>query len=56
MTVADVSHVDDASEFLNEARVRGCQVVEPADMLQANVAAVFKTITGQDLPEGTIPD
>jgi 3-dehydroquinate dehydratase/shikimate dehydrogenase len=55
MTVADVSHVDDASEFLNEARVRGCQVVEPADMLQANVAAVFKTITGQVLPEGREP-
>jgi 3-dehydroquinate dehydratase/shikimate dehydrogenase len=55
MTVADVSHGGAESEFLQEARERGCQIVEPADMLQANVAAVFKTITGQELPGGIRP-
>jgi hypothetical protein len=50
MTVADVTEAGDESVFTNEARVRGCQIVEPADIVEASVKALFKSITGQELP------
>jgi 3-dehydroquinate dehydratase/shikimate dehydrogenase len=50
MTVADVTDAGEESVFLNEARVRGCPVVDPADIFGANVKSLFKSITGQELP------
>jgi 3-dehydroquinate dehydratase/shikimate dehydrogenase len=53
MMVADVTDAGEESIFLNEARVRGCQILEPADVMEASVRALFKSITGQELPEST---
>ncbi len=56
MTVADVSGGKADTEFLREARERGCQIVEPTDIFQANLGALFKSITGQELPPEAATD
>lgn len=50
MTVFDACKLPDETEFLREARERGCRVVSPRDVFVDQVAARFKAITGEELP------
>lgn len=53
MTVTDLSNIPDDTPLLDEARLRGCKVVEPAAVFREHLAALFKSITGKDLPAET---
>ena len=50
MTVLDVCRLPSDSPFCFEARQRGCQIVEPADVYIDQLSAQFKAIAGQELP------
>lgn len=50
MTVADVSHVPEETEFVREARMRGCKLIEPAAVYRDQAIGLFKSLTQQDLP------
>ena len=54
MTVADVTCPPLDTPMIEEARARGCKVVEPADIYVDQIASWFKTITGKELPESVI--
>ena len=51
MTVMDVSNLPCETELLEEARGRGCKVVEPQAIFADQLRTQFKAITGQDLPD-----
>jgi len=48
--VVDVSQLPDSSEFVREARERGCRVVEPRAIFADWIAARFKAIAGAEFP------
>jgi 3-dehydroquinate dehydratase/shikimate dehydrogenase len=50
MTVMDLSELPDESPLIEEARMRGCKVVEPAEVFADYIGGLFKSLTGQDLP------
>jgi 3-dehydroquinate dehydratase/shikimate dehydrogenase len=50
MTVMDLSDLPGESIFTQEARERGCKVVEPAEVFADYVGSLFKSLTGQELP------
>lgn len=50
MTVIDATNLPHTTELLDDARARGCKVVEPADIYADQLGTQFKAITGQDLP------
>ncbi|HUG93100.1 MAG TPA: type I 3-dehydroquinate dehydratase [Planctomycetaceae bacterium] len=50
MTVLDLCRMPDETEFLREARERGCTIVEPSGVYREQLAAQFKAVTGQELP------
>jgi len=50
MTVMDLSELPDVSPLIDEARMRGCKVVEPAEVFADYIGGLFKSLTGQDLP------
>ncbi len=50
MYVADAGARGLESRIIEEARERGCRVVEPLDVLTQQTALVFKTLTGRDVP------
>ncbi|MGQ0637471.1 MAG: type I 3-dehydroquinate dehydratase [Planctomycetaceae bacterium] len=50
MLVTDLTDLTGESALLNEARARGCKIVEPSQVLAEYLAMTFKTITGKDLP------
>jgi 3-dehydroquinate dehydratase/shikimate dehydrogenase len=50
MTVLDVSDPPSEHPLFEEARLRGCRLVEPAAVYAAQVGAQFKAISGKDLP------
>ena len=54
MTIVDISQCPDETEFLKEARERGCRVVDPKRVYTNQLAAQFKTITGKALPESAL--
>lgn len=54
MTVMDLSELPGESTFTQEARERGSKVVEPAEVFAGYVGLLFKSLTGQDLPENAI--
>lgn len=54
MTVMDLCRMPGETEFVREARDRGCTVVDPAGVYQSQLAAWFKAITGQELPEAPV--
>lgn len=56
MTVMDVRRMPEASDFIVEARLRGCKVVEPADIYVDQVFSQFKAITGENLPNEAMLD
>ena len=46
MTILDLSHMPRRSPFLEEAQLRGCSIVEPADLLIAQVCDHVQRLTG----------
>lgn len=47
----DLTDPPGESPLCQEARDRGCKVVEPADVFAEYVGQIFKSLTGQDLPQ-----
>jgi len=56
MTVMDLSELPGESSYTEEARERGCKVVEPSEVFSDYVGLLFKSLTGQDLPAEAIAD
>jgi 3-dehydroquinate dehydratase/shikimate dehydrogenase len=54
MTFMDLSELPGESTFTQEARERGCKVVEPAEVFVGYVSSLFKALTGQDMPGDAI--
>lgn len=54
MTIMDLSEIPGESPLTQEARERGCRVVEPAEVFGDYVGLLFKSLTGQDLPTNAI--
>ena len=50
----DLSALPGESSFTNEARQRGCKVVEPAEVFRDYIGSLFKALTGQDIPPDAI--
>ena len=50
MTVMDLSEMPGESRYTQEARDRGCKVVEPAEIFADYLGSLFKSLTGQELP------
>lgn len=50
MTIMDLSELPDQSPLTEEARERGCKVVEPAEVYADYIGGLFKSLTGQELP------
>ena len=50
MTVMDLSELPDESRLNDEAKMRGCKVVEPSEVFADYIGGLFKSLTGQDLP------
>lgn len=50
MTVMDLSELPDESALIEEARMRGGKIVEPAEVFAEYIGNLFKSLTGQDLP------
>ncbi len=50
MWVTDLTNLPNETVLLNEARHRGCKIIEPAAIFSDHITAIFKTITGKDLP------
>lgn len=49
MVVMDLNKMPGDTEFLEEARLRGCRVVEPADVYRAYIGEQFRAVTGRPL-------
>ena len=56
MTVADVSRLPEETEFISQARQRGCKTVEPRDLFVDHLGSQFKSACGHDLPPDAITD
>ncbi len=54
MTVMDLSEFPGESDLTQEARERGCKVVEPSEVFGDYVGLLFKSLTGQELPPDAI--
>ena len=54
MHVVDLTQMSCAGPFAEEARLRGCKVVESADILAETLGSIFKTITARDLDAGVV--
>lgn len=50
MTVMDVTNLPRDTPFIDEGRMRGCKVVEPARVYADQLSTQFKAVCGQDLP------
>jgi len=50
MTVADVTQLAQPSGIVQEARQRGCQVVETDALYRDFLSSLFKAVTGKELP------
>jgi len=50
MWVTDLSNLPGETPLLREARERGCKLIEPAAIFGDHMGAVFKTISGKELP------
>lgn len=51
LTIMDLTRLPEESDIIDEARRRGCNVVRPVYIFGEQIAAQFKSITGQDLPD-----
>ena len=54
MTFMDLSELPGESRFTQEARDRGCRIVEPAEVFAGYIGSLFKSLTGQDMPGDAI--
>ena len=50
MTILDLTSMPRSSRFVGEARVRGCGVVDPGDLLIEQVREHVRRITGEECP------
>jgi 3-dehydroquinate dehydratase/shikimate dehydrogenase len=50
MAFLDITDIPGESPLCEEARGRGCKVVEPTEVFADYVTTLFKSLTGQDLP------
>jgi 3-dehydroquinate dehydratase/shikimate dehydrogenase len=50
MTMMDLSELPEESPLVEEAKLRGCKVVEPSEVFADYLGNLFKSLTGQDLP------
>lgn len=50
MAVMDLSAMPEDTPILEEARARGCKVVEPSDVFRGVLAAQFESLTGKQFP------
>ena len=50
MTLMDLSELPDESPLVEEAKMRGCKVVEPSEVFADYIGGLFKSLTGQELP------
>ena len=50
MTLMDLSSLPGDSSLNEEARLRGCKVVEPAEIFADYLGSLFKSLSGHDLP------
>jgi shikimate 5-dehydrogenase len=50
MYVADLTNLPGESHLLQEARERGCRIIEPSKIFGDQLATLFKTVTGKELP------
>lgn len=48
MIVTDLSDIPNDTKLLDEARTRGCKIVEPSAIFGDHLTSVFKTVTGKD--------
>ncbi len=51
MLVVDVCRLPEETDFLREARQRGCRTVDPKGIFLNRLSAQFKAAAGQELPE-----
>jgi 3-dehydroquinate dehydratase / shikimate dehydrogenase len=56
MTVIDLSAMPQDSDVLREARARGSNIVEPAEVFRGYVAAQFESITGKPFPREALEE
>ena len=54
MAFMDLGELPGESTFTQEARERGCKVVEPAEVFVDYIGSLFKSLTGQELPADAI--
>ena len=54
MAFMDLSELPGESKFTEEARARGCRVVEPAEIFADYIGLLFKSLTGKDIPGDAI--
>jgi len=54
MTVLDVGNLPIDTPLMEEARERGCRVIDAFDVYRQQINSQFKAITGKDLPEEAI--
>ena len=50
MAVMDLSELPNESPLVEEAKMRGCKVVDPAEVFADYIGGLFKSLTGQELP------
>lgn len=55
-TVLDLADIPEETELLAEARARGCTVVEPKDVLFAQVIQRLRPLTGKEVPIDVLRD
>ncbi len=56
MTVVDVTSLPAETAFLEEARQRGCRVVDPAAIFADLVGLQFRSLSGRELPVEAVSD
>jgi 3-dehydroquinate dehydratase/shikimate dehydrogenase len=50
MYVTDLTNLPNETVLLDEARGRGCKIIEPRMIFADHIATIFKSITAKDLP------
>ena len=56
MTVMDLSNLPFESPLIEEARLRGCKVIEPTDVFTTYISTMCKSLTGQQISNETIAE
>jgi len=56
MTVMDLSNLPFESPLIEEARLRGCKVIEPTDVFTTYISTMCKSLTGQQISNEAIAE